>query len=407
MNNTKQTSMTIFLFSLLFCWTSQGGLAQDESPLIRYPVLSPDANQIAFSYQGDIWTMTINGQDARRLTIHEAYEGWPQWSPDGQSLAFSSNRFGNNDIYTIPARGGKSTRLTFHSAGDAVESWLPDGQILFSTRRVFRQVEREGEIHRIAASGGTPERYLNSFGAMPKMSPNQRFLVFVKGSCRIAREAYKGPANRNLWIYDTKNQTYTQLTDFEGQDIYPQWGDDQTIYYLSAANGRYNIHRLKINAQGKAEGSPEALTNYTDFGLRSLDISKNGEMAVFSRGGDVYKMPSSGGNAQKIQIQFQSDDRYDPISHETFSNNIQDYALSPNGKLAALVIRGEIFVKKNDKENSQTVNLSKHAYRDQEVTWLNDSTLIFVSDRDGQRDLYLARSRDSEESSLFKSLKSE
>ena len=59
--------------------------AQNE-PLLRYPALNADGSQLAFSYQGDIWTVPADGGVARRLTIHESYERFPQWSPDGQQL---------------------------------------------------------------------------------------------------------------------------------------------------------------------------------------------------------------------------------------------------------------------------------------------------------------------------------
>jgi hypothetical protein len=48
-----------------------------NNPLINYPSLSPDGNKIAFNYQGDIWTATIDGEELKRLTIHEAYDTNP------------------------------------------------------------------------------------------------------------------------------------------------------------------------------------------------------------------------------------------------------------------------------------------------------------------------------------------
>ena len=66
-------------------------LSAQESPLVMKPSLSPDGKNIAFSYQGDIWTVPTSGGTAIRLTIHEGYETRPLWSPDGQTIAFSSD----------------------------------------------------------------------------------------------------------------------------------------------------------------------------------------------------------------------------------------------------------------------------------------------------------------------------
>ncbi|MEY3855226.1 MAG: hypothetical protein RIS68_1240, partial [Bacteroidota bacterium] len=66
------------------------GMLQAQNPLIlRQPAINPDGTKIAFSYQGDIWTVAAQGGKASRLTIHEAYESNPVFSPDGKQIAFN------------------------------------------------------------------------------------------------------------------------------------------------------------------------------------------------------------------------------------------------------------------------------------------------------------------------------
>jgi tricorn protease len=60
--------------------------------LIRHP--DYHAGKIAFSYLGDIWTANEDGSGPERLTINTARETFPRFSPDGRSIAFTSNRFG-------------------------------------------------------------------------------------------------------------------------------------------------------------------------------------------------------------------------------------------------------------------------------------------------------------------------
>ena len=108
---------TIALLCLAFA------LAAQNEPLLRFPALNADGSQLAFSYQGDIWTVPASGGVARRLTIHESYERFPQWSPDGEKLVFQGNRYGNDDIFVIDAQGGTPLRLTYHSASDNTPQW--------------------------------------------------------------------------------------------------------------------------------------------------------------------------------------------------------------------------------------------------------------------------------------------
>ena len=68
-------------FLLLIFFIAFGNLfAEGNSPFVRYPDLNNDGSKISFSYQGDIWVVSSNGGKADRITIHEAYDGWPQWS---------------------------------------------------------------------------------------------------------------------------------------------------------------------------------------------------------------------------------------------------------------------------------------------------------------------------------------
>ncbi|MBS3818363.1 PD40 domain-containing protein [bacterium] len=394
-------SLVIFVLVVL----SPMVYGKEGSLFVRYPSLNPDGSKIAFSYQGDIWIVPSSGGRAVRLTLHEAYESYPRWSPDGQRIAFSSNRYGNNDLFLIPSGGGTPQRLTHHSTGDQLSDWTSNKNLLFTTRRTFQQVEWEPEIHSVSVEGGTPVRVLDALGSNPTLSPDGRFIAFVRGSCRITREEYQGPANRNIWLYDIEEEEYIQITDYKGQDYLPKWGDSQTLYYISAASGKYNIYRLSMDKEGKIVGEPEPLTNFKDDGVRYYDVSERGNLLVMERKIDLYTLNTNRGELHKVDIQLGADYRYYPVEYKTFTKNVRDYAVSPEGKYSALIIRGEVFVKENDKEYKRTVNLSKHSYRDMNSTWIDEKKLIFASDRKGQYDLYLVQSAEEDEPDIFESLK--
>src|SRR5262245_15070908 len=86
-------------------------LAQEPIRFGRTPDISPDHRQVAFSYLGDIWTVDLIGGIARPVTMHEAHDIFPVFSPDGRFIAFSSNRHGSYDVFVVPVYGGKPKRL--------------------------------------------------------------------------------------------------------------------------------------------------------------------------------------------------------------------------------------------------------------------------------------------------------
>ena len=95
-----------------------------DAPLwMRYPSLSPDGKTIAFSYKGDIYTVPASGGKATQLTTHPKQDTHPIWSPDGQKIAFASDRAGSFDIYIMDKTGGVPTRLTTNSASEIPETF--------------------------------------------------------------------------------------------------------------------------------------------------------------------------------------------------------------------------------------------------------------------------------------------
>src|SRR5947207_12740784 len=124
----RMRTATVTLLSVLTFAT----LANSQEPIrfARTPDISPDGKLIAFSYLGDIWTVETIGGVARPVTMHEAHEIYPAFSPDGKWLAFSSDRHGSYDVFVVSVRGRRPRRLTFDSAADLVVGWSPDGKYI-------------------------------------------------------------------------------------------------------------------------------------------------------------------------------------------------------------------------------------------------------------------------------------
>ena len=121
---------------LLAVFVSAVTLVAESSDHLIFTDPAISATQIAFEYANDLWIVSREGGEARRLTNGIGRESNPHFSPDGTQIAFSGEYEGNVDVYVIPAAGGVPRRLTYHPGPDIALGWTPDGKrILFSSHR--------------------------------------------------------------------------------------------------------------------------------------------------------------------------------------------------------------------------------------------------------------------------------
>ena len=368
------------------------GLISAQNSLIRMPRISPNSQEMAFSFQGDIWIYNFNTKQPKRITIHEGYESNPVWNEAGDELAFSSNRKGANNIFTISKNGGAPKQLTYYPTADIPYDWTASNNIVFATTRVLKGPEWDEQIYFVDANGGTPQRFITALGSMATVSPDGNLVAYVKGACRISREDYTGSAQRDVWIYNIKNGSYFQVTSSKKNDHSPLWDTEGNLYYISAESGRYNIYKQSINIDGSTKGSPKKITNQNKNGIVSFSVSNQGNI-VYSTLFNLYKIDN--GQSKKINLKIESDYKFETENEVSTTSDISDFDVSPNGKLIALEINGEIFVKQNNKDRKNSNNVSNHTFRDRNPQWISNTELLFVSDRDGHNEIYKAISHDT------------
>jgi TolB protein len=121
-----------------------------------YPAMSPDGRLIAFrkivgEMNSEVYLADADGSNLRNLTNHQAWEGWPAWSPDGKRIAFAGNRNSNYQIFVMDADGG-NVRLAANTEGRATAPrWSPDGRTIYFTNCMSIDYGRSCEVMAVAA----------------------------------------------------------------------------------------------------------------------------------------------------------------------------------------------------------------------------------------------------------------
>jgi len=392
--NTSKLKMLIFALASILLYFLP--IEIEGQILARFPDLNPKGTKIAFSYQGDIWTSNIDGTDVRRWTIHESYDSHPRWSPDGEKIAFHSNRYGNNDVFILHLNDGTIEQKTYYSSNDVSPAWRSNGSLIFVTDREYQALEREDEIYGFEKGLATPNRVLDALGLHAEPSTDDNFWAITKGYCRASREEYTGPAQQDIWLYDRKNNSYTNISDHKAQDISLRWSEDEA-YLLSARSGIYNIYKSTFSKGKLSEWT--SVTQVKKPGIRYFDVSQDGSIIVYERADGLFTFIN--GKTSAIKIEVPKDFKFYPDELKTYKNNVSGFSLSANEDYLALQVRGDLFLTKNDKDKDRTIRLTHHPFKDENAVWLNDSTILYISDREGKEKVYQLSSADDQLTDLF------
>ncbi len=405
--------LAVFILLLTFPVLAQtdtlNSQKKDNNPLwMRYSSISPNGQNIAFCYKGDIYKVDATGGRASLLTLHEAYDVNPIWSPNGKMIAFASDRFGNKDIFVMNAEGGEPKRLTMHSADDTPVAFSPDGKfVYFNSYRIptkidaafpFSGFEQLYKISVDAATGNNrPELVINEVTQKGNLNAAGNKLVYEdrKGYENEWRKHHISSVTRDVWVYDMVTKTHTQLTKNLEEDRNPVWvGDD--VYFLSEKGGVQN-DKTSMNIFRLNPSSPNTQTQVTkleNHPVRFLSSSTD-KTVCFGYNGEIYTM-KDGQEPKKVAIQINQDNRYNAIEFKNIKGGITDMAVASNGKEIAFIVRGEVFV--TAVENGYTKQITNTPEQERNVDFSPDGkSLIYSAERNGSWNIYQAKlSREDE-----------
>jgi Tol biopolymer transport system component len=214
---------------------------------------SPDGKKVAVIGQSQtrdvLYVMDVDkGDIVRRVKLDLDQVSYPAWNPKKDELALVGMKDGRSDLYLL-APDGTLRRLTDDAWDERQPSWTPDGKsIVFSSDRghpVVLAPERHkggfGDygIYQIDVETGAIHRVLDTSGddSDPVWSPDGRRLAFVSD---------RG-GSQNLYLYDTTDSSFVQLTDLVGGVFSLSWARETDRLVFSALNeGGWDIFESKV-----------------------------------------------------------------------------------------------------------------------------------------------------------------
>ncbi|MBP7506117.1 MAG: PD40 domain-containing protein, partial [Prolixibacteraceae bacterium] len=270
--------------------------ALEDARLLRFPDIRNDL--VTFVYAGDIWTVSAQGGEARRITSHEGLELFPKISPDGKWIAFSGEYSGSRQVFVVPAEGGTPRQLTWYNSvgmmpprggfDHVVLDWTPDSrQILIRANRTTFG-DRNGKYFLVALDGGLEKPLPIVNGGFATLSPDGSELAFTPVDREFRTwKRYKGGRASDLWIFDLKNNTSEQITDFKGTDQLPVWSGDE-IFFASDRDLKLNIWKYNVKTRETSQ-----VTSHKEFDV--MWPSGGDGWLVYENGGFLYKLNLASG----------------------------------------------------------------------------------------------------------------
>ena len=385
--------MKRFFLTVAAITSLAGAIAAQDSPLwLRRNDISPDGTTIVFNYKGNIYTVPTAGGQAKQITSNAAYDTDPLWTSDGKEIVFASYREKGKDIYKVSAEGGAPTRLTSHPANETPLAVLKDGSILFSANiqqdAGYGDFPGNAQIYITGKNGGRPVQVTSL--PISSLSVNAEGTVVYedwKGYEDALRKHHTSSVTRDIWVYRPAaggetlsingQGSFTRLSKFAGEDRNPVFAaDGDTFYYLSEADGTFNIYKSSLS-------SPDKTVQLT-FGkgnpVRHLSVSDNGVLS-YSYDGELYTL-KEGGQPSKVAVKIVTDQIERPIEERTLTSGATALAVSPDGKEVAIVLRGDVFVTSVD--HRTTKRITNTAEQERGVSFSKDGrTLYYAAERNG------------------------
>ncbi len=358
-------TLIVDLQGMLYSLPAAGGKAsQLTGPLVEasHPEYSPDGSQVVMqSYQGGtfhIWLMKPDGTELQQLTTGHGDDREPRFSPDGKTVAFSSDRAfqGSYDLWTVDVASGKLKQITSSEHEEYEPTWSPDGKQLAYVDGIF-----------VAGEPGVGGVQARTIAAVDLATGKTRTLVSTGETSgrfespswsRDGKLAYVQLLGAGPFMDEAKLIVDGMTISGANNDTYPfpaAWVSPTTLYYT--ANGKILKSDLATKSEVQIPFSAEIQSIRPVYPGKNFDFDATAEKQV---------------------------------------KGVLAPALSPSGKQIAFVALNQLYLLEVGKSTPKA--LTHDSFYKQGPAWSPDGRwLAYVSDKGGIENIYLLDVKTGEE----------
>ena len=356
-----------------------------QADLEQFPSLSPDGKWVVYagnaSGNWDIYLQAIGAQTSINLTRDSpGTDTQPVFSPDGDSIAFRSEREGGG-LFLMGRTGESVRRVTDRGYNP---SWSPDGTALvFATENVVTEPAGVGssEIWTVDITTGQSRKVEGAIGGQPQWSPHGQRIAYWTN-----RGADRPGGQRDIWTVPAAGGAPSSVTDDAAVDWNPVWSPDgRFLYFVSDRGGSINVWRTSIDERsGTVLDGPSPISTPSAFSVH-LSFSRDGTRLAYASIVERW-------NVQKVSFD-PSLERVagDPVWVTRGSTIWWRPVPSPDGAWVAFysgIGQEDIYIVRSD--GSELRRLTNDRAYDRRPAWSPDGKrLVFPSNRTGEFQIWV------------------
>jgi serine/threonine protein kinase len=229
---------------------------------------APDGRIIYMSEESgnaDIWSMNSDGSDRKQLTTDSHWDVGAGVSPDNRYIAFMSNRAGSENIWIMNIDGRNQRRLTKKSI-ERVPDFSADSKwVFFDSWQTGKET-----IWKVPVAGGEPIQVVSDLSDLQSVSPDGRFLAYIRWSAT-------NPRSMRLFIAPTDGGPPLKSLDVNGYEYY--WvPNGRSLTFRSNRDGVFNLWEESLDGH-----APRQLTHFTSEGVLTHAWSRDGKQLAVLR----------------------------------------------------------------------------------------------------------------------------